>query len=273
MPHHQLPLGRRAPGQVHAVQHHARFDECFDDPHRLVRNRVLRLPGRGADVMRAVKIGQFQNRIVERGHAFGRFGIEHIQAGADAFGFHRLAQRRLVHHFAAGSIDEDGARLHQPEPGAIDQFARFRVQRHMQRHDVRLPENVIHAFALLHAQFPGQFGRQRTRPCNDAQTKGVRPADDFASNAADADHSQRLAEKPVGRENSFLFHWPARRAATFSGMRRSMDSSRANTNSATAMEFLPGQLLTNMPRLLAALTSMVLTPAPARSTSARWCEA
>ncbi|MFO0632310.1 MAG: hypothetical protein U0168_05610 [Nannocystaceae bacterium] len=37
-------------------------------------------------------------------------------------------------------------------------------------------------------------------------------------------------------------------------------------SSATAMAFLPGQLVTNTPWRLAAATSMVLTPAPARTT-------
>ena len=44
-------------------------------------------------------------------------------------------------------------------------------------------------------------------------------------------------------------------------------------SSATAMEFCPGQLATNTPRWDAARTSMVFTPAPARTTSERACAA
>jgi hypothetical protein len=41
------------------------------------------------------------------------------------------------------------------------------------------------------------------------------------------------------------------------------------TSSATAIEFFPGQLATKMPRLEAAGTSIVSTPAPARMTRLR----
>ena len=40
-------------------------------------------------------------------------------------------------------------------------------------------------------------------------------------------------------------------------------------SSATAIAFLPGQLATKIPRLLAAAASIVLVPAPARITSER----
>ena len=50
--------------------------------------------------------------------------------------------------------------------------------------------------------------------------------------------------RPRAFENSFLFHLPARRSATLSGMRRSSASSSASVSSATAIEFLPGQFAT-----------------------------
>ena len=43
-----------------------------------------------------------------------------------------------------------------------------------------------------------------------------------------------------------------------------------HASSATASEFLPGQLATEIPRPLAALTSMLSVPAPARTISASW---
>ncbi len=49
---------------------------------------------------------------------------------------------------------------------------------------------------------------------------------------------------PRAFEYSPLFHLPLRSAATFSGMRRSSASINPNANSATAMEFFPGQLET-----------------------------
>jgi hypothetical protein len=53
-----------------------------------------------------------------------------------------------------------------------------------------------------------------------------------------------LPNSPCAFEYSFLFHFPARRSATFSGTRRSNARISANASSATAMAFLPGQLET-----------------------------
>ena len=72
---------------------------------------------------------------------------------------------------------------------------------------------------------------------------------------------------PSASEKDFLSHFPARRSATLSGMRRSSATSSPMASSATAMEFCPGQLATYTPRREAAPTSMVFTPAPARTTS------
>ena len=71
---------------------------------------------------------------------------------------------------------------------------------------------------------------------------------------------------PRALEYSPLFHLPWRSSATWSGIRRSQARSSPITSSATAIEFLPGQLETKMPRLEAAVTSMVSMPAPARIT-------
>ena len=73
--------------------------------------------------------------------------------------------------------------------------------------------------------------------------------------------------RPRAFEYSPLFQVPARSSATWSGIRRSHESSSPITSSATAIEFLPGQLETKTPRLDAVLTSMVSMPAPARMTS------
>ena len=204
----------------------------------------------------------------------GWLGVEHVQAGAQLAALERGPQRGLVHHFAAGGVDEDGVGLQQGEPGGIDELAGVGLQRQVQRHDVGLPEDVVHARAALDAELLGLLGRERARPGDGAQPERVRPGDDLAPDLARCRSTPSVLPKmPSALENSFLFHLWARKAATFSGMRRSMASSRANTSSATAIEFLPGQLLTKTPRALAVFTSMVLTPAPARSTSASWSAA
>ena len=56
----------------------------------------------------------------------------------------------------------------------------------------------------MHAQFAGLFGRQRTGPRHHAQSKGVRPVDHLAADAAHTHHAQRLAVNAVGL-GKFLF--------------------------------------------------------------------
>ena len=69
---------------------------------------------------------------------------------------------------------------------------------------------------------------------------------------------------------SFLFQTPRVRSLAFSAMRRSRARIRPNASSATATEFFPGQFATEIPRSDAASTSIVLYPAPARTTRERW---
>ena len=51
---------------------------------RFVGDGGLGLLRGGADVVGAVKAGQLEDRIVELGLAAGRFGVENVQAGAQA---------------------------------------------------------------------------------------------------------------------------------------------------------------------------------------------
>ena len=82
MTHDELPLRRRARGQVHAIQHHAGPDKRLDDADGLIGNRFLRLLGRGANVVRAPEVGQVEDRIIEIGHRLRWFGVEDVQAHA-----------------------------------------------------------------------------------------------------------------------------------------------------------------------------------------------
>ena len=78
---------------------------------------------------------------------------------------------------------------------------------------------------------------------------------------------------PAALAYFFLFQMPRRRSRAPSTRRRSIARRCAKASSATAIEFLPGQLATWMPRREAPSTSIVLTPAPARITRARAAEA
>ena len=74
---------------------------------------------------------------------------------------------------------------------------------------------------------------------------------------------------PAALAYSALFHVPLRRSAVWSGTRRSQARISAQASSATAIEFLPGQLATKMPRSEAVATSIVSYPAPARTIRLR----
>ena len=64
-----------------------------------------------------------------------------------------------------------------------------------------------------------------------------------------------------------MFHAPFRRSATLSGIQRSAEMISPSVSSATASAFAPGTLHTSMHSSLARPVSMVLVPAPARTTS------
>ena len=72
MPHDEHVRRRGLLRQVHDVGHPAGCDERPDDADRFGRNRLLRLIGGGADVMRADDVRQRQDRIVDA--AFGAAG-------------------------------------------------------------------------------------------------------------------------------------------------------------------------------------------------------
>ena len=77
------------------------------------------------------------------------------------------------------------------------------------------------------------------------QPERLRAARQLLADAAEAE--QRRASRPYrprAFEYSFLFHVPARRSATLSGIRRSSARIRPNASSATATAFLPGQFET-----------------------------
>ena len=68
----------------------------------------------------------------------------------------------------------------------------------MQRDDVGLPEDVVHAVAAFDAELLRLLGRERAGPGDDAQPEGARAGDDLAPDLAGADHAERLAEDAVG---------------------------------------------------------------------------
>ncbi|MCY1420578.1 hypothetical protein D9M71_362050 [compost metagenome] len=115
---------------------------------RQLGHRLARLVGGRAHVRQGHHVGQGEQRRLAQ-----RFLLVDVEAGgADLAVLQRLDQRRLVHHRAAGDVDQDGARLHQRQLAAADQVAGLRAERHHQHHEVGLAEQLVEA-AVARAQF------------------------------------------------------------------------------------------------------------------------
>ena len=82
--------------------------EAAEDAHRLVGDGVLRLVGRGADVVGAVDAGQLAELAVEGRLPLLRLADEDVGADADLAGLGQLEERRLVHHLGPRGVDEEG---------------------------------------------------------------------------------------------------------------------------------------------------------------------
>src|SRR6266511_315531 len=225
---------RRPPGDVHAARHLPRPHEGLDDPDRLAGDGVLRLLGRRTDVVRAVDTRELRERAVELGLTLLRLSGEHVGRDADPAGARGLEERVLVDDLRPRGVHERGAGAERRQHLARDEAARLLREREVEREEVRRAREREEVRRALDAGLAGALVVERARPGDDA-------------------HPEREAA--------------ARSAATASGILRSSARTRPIASSATAIEFCPGQFATNTPRRDAAATSIVFTPAPARTTS------
>ena len=132
------------------------------------------------------------------------------------------------------------------------------------------PRHLERRLGVDHAEPVGLLVGQAPRPGDHPHAERPRPRRDLPPDLPQPDDAERAAVQPARLGVLALVPaCPARRSATWSGMRRSQASSSPITSSATAIEFLPGQLETKTPELDAAATSIVSMPAPARITSVR----
>ena len=79
-------------------------------------------------------VGKLEQRVVGP----GRLGVEDVQArAAEMTAGQALVQIRLDHQAASGRVDEQGARLHPGERGAVEQAAGRGGRRQVEADDVR----------------------------------------------------------------------------------------------------------------------------------------
>ena len=63
------------------------------------------------------RLGRSRMGSLKSAGGLGWFGVEHVQAGAELAALERSPQRRLVHHLAAGGVDENGVGLQAGRDG------------------------------------------------------------------------------------------------------------------------------------------------------------
>ena len=123
----------------------------MNDADRFSRDRLLRLIGRGADMMRAVHTSFVSDWISEFRHRRSRLNRKHVQAGANSFRLKRFDQRRLIDNFTARSVDKVSAVAHLFEKVGANQQPCVRLERHVYAHDVRGAGDGERGFHSFHA--------------------------------------------------------------------------------------------------------------------------
>ena len=106
------------------------------------------------------------------GDVTGRFELEHVERGAgDHAGLERRDQRRLVDDRAAGGVDEHGVGPHQPQRVGVDQVARARQQRAVQRDDARCWRSRSSSGVELSPRAGSWISRSTSNPASRSATR------------------------------------------------------------------------------------------------------
>ena len=106
-------------------------------------------------------------------------------------GPHRVEQRVVVDHPAARGVDQHGRFLHQPQFPRADHAARLVGQRHVQRHEVRLREQLVER-DIAHAEICFRFEVAGAVVVEHGHVEPLRPTRDLVADVAQPDYPQRL---------------------------------------------------------------------------------
>ena len=207
VPHDQPVRGRRARRQVDDVRDLAGLRVDADDAHRLGGDRLLRLIGRRADVMRAVDVRQRRRSAARTTPAppAGSSG-KTSSADAEAARLHGVGQRRVVDELRPRGVDEERAR---PAGGSrIAAPTKFRVSGVSAR--CRLSTSLCAGHLLRRRQHRRRRDRAATPPApprRRARSAGSRrppcmpnavgAARHLLADAAEAEQAERAAVQPA----------------------------------------------------------------------------
>ena len=173
---------------------------------------------------------------------------------------------------AASSIRPPRAQLMIRTDGFIraisrgaDQVARLGRHRRVQRQEVAAAPEVVEPHHALDAVLERLVGGQERVEAEDRHAEPLRPLGHRQPDPSQADDAQRLAFELRARE---LGPFPLARLEAVVGLgARSAPgtSSKAMVCSAVEIVLPPGVFITTIPRRVAAATSMLSTPTPART--------
>ena len=180
---------------------------------------------------------------------------------------HRVGQRRLVDDAAAGDVDHAQRRLRLEQQVAADQARRLRRLRQVDREEVGLGDDLVER-QQLDAHLAAALGGHERVEGDEAHPEPV------ARSATSLPMRPRPTMPSVLSASSTPSHLlrsqrPATSAAWAWGTLRAWASSRAIVCSAAETMLLCGALTTITPRRVAASTSTLSRPMPARPTTIR----
>ena len=221
---------------------------------------VLRLRGRRAEVRSDDDVVAAEQRVL--GEGLRREDVE--GRAADLARLEAGLERIEVDELAARAVDDPHAVLHLRDRLGVDPVDRVRRLRQVDRDDVGLGVELIRRLRALDAQLAEALGGDELVEGDHLHLERLRALGDQLADPPEADHAERLAVELVAGE---LASAPTRRRRgrrVAWGTLRHRASARASVCSAAATEFDSGALTTTIPRLVAASTSTLSTPVPAR---------
>ncbi len=127
-----------------------------------------------------------------------RLAVEHVDRGAgDRSLGERFDQRRLVDDRPARRVDEVRGRLHRAQRFGADEPACFARQRHVQRDDVGLGEQLRERGRMRDAELGRAFLGQASAPADHVHVERATDGGHELADVADADDAERRPAQTV----------------------------------------------------------------------------
>src|SRR5208337_682794 len=194
-----------------------------------------------------------------------RFGIEGINGcAAKLAAGERLDQGGLVDQAAPRAVDDSHRWLHHADRAGVDEVARLGIERRVQRDEVAAGPELVEPRHALDPILERLLGREQRVETDHGHAEAEGAPGHGEADPAQADHARVLPSSwvPVKALRS---HFPDLRLSLATATLRARASISAMVCSAVETVLPPGVFMTTMPWRVAAGTSMLSTPTPART--------